>query len=244
VNDAPIANDDAANTSESTAITFTVNNNDTDIDGTIDIKSIDLDVSKTGLQTEYTNAQGVWTVLDGQVSFNPAKGFSGAATIRYTIKDNNAAISNQATISVTVSKNALVATNNNTSTTTQPLQLDVINSIIDQSQIENIQFNFDSYEITPEYKTYLRGLSMLIKANTNWNIHLSGHTDNVGEDIYNVYLSEQRSISAKKFLVSCGVEANRLTYDFFGESRPTATNQTPEGRYKNRRVEINALIKK
>jgi hypothetical protein len=244
VNDAPIANDDAANTSESTAVTFKVNNNDTDIDGTIDVKSIDLDVSKAGLQTEFTDAQGIWSVLDGQVSFNPAKGFSGTATIRYTIKDNNAAISNQATISVSVSKNALVASKNNTSTSTQPLQLDVINSIIDQSQIENIQFNFDSYEITPEYKTYLRGLSMLIKANTNWNIHLSGHTDNVGEDIYNVYLSEQRSISAKKFLVSCGVEANRLTYDFFGESRPTATNQTPEGRYKNRRVEIKALIKK
>ena len=138
-----------------------------------------------------------------------------------------------------MSKDAL-ATNNNS----QPLQLDVINSIIDQSQIENIQFNFDSYEITPEYKTYLRGLSMLIKANPNWNIHLSGHTDNVGEDIYNVYLSEQRSISAKKFLVSCGIEEERLTYDFFGESKPVATNQTPEGRYKNRRVEIKALIKK
>ncbi|MEN9973078.1 MAG: hypothetical protein RIS20_1425 [Bacteroidota bacterium] len=244
VNDAPIANDDAASTSESTAVIFAVNNNDNDIDGTIDINSIDLDPNKTGLQTEISDAQGVWTVLDGQVSFNPAKGFSGAATIRYTIMDNNAAVSNQATISVSVSKNTLSATNNNTSTETQPLQLDVINSIIDQSQIENIQFNFDSYEITPEYKTYLRGLSMLIKANKNWNIHLSGHTDNVGEDIYNIHLSEQRSISAKKFLVSCGVEADRLTYDFFGESKPVATNQTPEGRYKNRRVEIKALIRK
>ena len=84
---------------------------------------------------------------------------------------------------------------------------------------------------------------MLIKANTNWNIHLSGHTDDVGADSYNYRLSEQRSISAKKFLVSCGVEAYRLSYDFFGESRPIASNLTPEGRYKNRRVEIKALIK-
>ena len=239
VNDAPIANDDAASTNESTAITFTVDNNDSDIDGTIDVKSIDLDVSKAGLQTTFTDEKGVWTVVDGKVTFNPTKGFSGAATIRYTMKDNVGALSNQATISVSVNKDALVATNNS-----QPLQLDVINAIIDQSQIENIQFNFDSYEITPEYKTYLRGLSMLIKANKNWNIHLSGHTDNVGEDIYNIHLSEQRSISAKKFLVSCGVEAERLSYDFFGESKPVATNQTPEGRYKNRRVEIKALIKK
>jgi outer membrane protein OmpA-like peptidoglycan-associated protein len=242
VNDAPIANDDAANTNEATPVSFTASNNDIDIDGTIDLKSIDLDNSKAGLQSEMINAQGTWKAIEGQVTFAPAAGFSGNAIMRYTIKDNSGATSNQATITVSVNKNTLAVTD--TSTSTPPLQLDVINSIIDQSQIENIQFNFDSYEITPEYKTYLRGLSMLIKANKNWNIHLSGHTDNVGEDIYNVYLSEQRSISAKKFLVSCGVEADRLTYDFFGEAKPVATNQTPEGRYKNRRVEIKALIKK
>lgn len=236
----PVANNDVFATTENTPITMNILENDiSPINGKLNLEGVDLDPTTPGLQTEFTNAQGVWNVSDGQVTFNPSKDFSGSATIRYTIKDNDGAISNQATISVSVSKNTLAETNES-----QSLQLDVINAIIDQSQIENIQFNFDSYEITPEYKTYLRGLSMLIKANPNWNIHLSGHTDNVGEDIYNVYLSEQRSISAKKFLVSCGIEAERLTYDFFGESRPVATNLTPEGRYKNRRVEIKAIIKK
>lgn len=234
----PIANNDAATTFQNTTVTVNVLANDLALNGNLDKMTLDLDQNLPGIQQTLITEQGKWLVQDGKVNFIPETNFIGNASIRYTIKDNNGAISNQASLSVNVNKNALTDTNNN-----QPLQLDVINSIIDQSHIENIQFNFDSYEITPEYKTYLRGLSMLIKANTNWNIHLSGHTDDVGADSYNYRLSEQRSISAKKFLVSCGVEANRLSYDFFGESRPVASNLTPEGRYKNRRVEIKALIK-
>lgn len=234
----PIANNDVASTTKDTPVTVNVLVNDLAQNGILDKSSIDLDQNTPGIQPSLTSPQGNWQALDGQITFTPAKDFTGNATIQYTMKDVNGAISNPASFSVIVSNNPIVAANDS-----QPLQLDVINSIIDQSRIENIQFDFDSYDITPEYKTYLRGLSMLIKANKNWNIHLSGHTDNFGEDKYNLRLSEQRSISAKKFLVSCGVEANRLTYDFFGESRPVASNSTAEGRYKNRRVEIKALIK-
>jgi outer membrane protein OmpA-like peptidoglycan-associated protein len=234
----PIANNDVASTSKDMPITVDVLANDIAPNGILDKSTIDLDQNSPGIQTNLNNPQGTWEAKDGKITFIPAKDFTGNATIPYTIKDINGAISNQASLSVNVSKNTLIANDDN-----QPMELDLINSIIDQSHIENIQFDFDSYDITPEYKTYLRGLSMLIKANTNWNIHLSGHTDNFGEDKYNLRLSEQRSISAKNFLVSCGVEANRLTYDFFGESRPVASNSTAEGRYKNRRVEIKALIK-
>ena len=234
----PIANNDVASTTKDTPVTVNVLVNDLAQNGILDKSSIDLDQNTPGIQPSLTSPQGTWQALDGQITFTPAKDFTGNATIQYIMKDVNGAISNPASFSVIVSNNTIVAANDS-----QPLQLDVINSIIDQSHIENIQFDFDSYDITPEYKTYLRGLSMLIKANKNWNIHLSGHTDNFGEDKYNLRLSEQRSISAKNFLVSCGVEANRLTYDFFGESRPVASNSTAEGRYKNRRVEIKALIK-
>jgi outer membrane protein OmpA-like peptidoglycan-associated protein len=234
----PIANNDVASTSKDMPVKVDVLANDIAPNGILDKSTIDLDQNSPGIQTNLNSQQGTWEAKDGKVTFIPAKDFTGNATIPYTIKDINGAISNPASLSVNVSKNTLIANDEN-----QPMELDLINSIIDQSHIENIQFDFDSYDITPEYKTYLRGLSMLIKANKNWNIHLSGHTDNFGEDKYNLRLSEQRSISAKNFLVSCGVEANRLTYDFFGESRPVASNSTAEGRYKNRRVEIKALIK-
>jgi outer membrane protein OmpA-like peptidoglycan-associated protein len=234
----PIANNDVASTSKDMPVKVDVLANDIAPNGILDKSTIDLDQNSPGIQTNLNSPQGTWEAKDGKVTFIPAKDFTGNATIPYTIKDINGAISNPASLSVNVSKNTLIVNDEN-----QPMELDLINSIIDQSHIENIQFDFDSYDITPEYKTYLRGLSMLIKANKNWNIHLSGHTDNFGEDKYNLRLSEQRSISAKNFLVSCGVEANRLTYDFFGESRPVASNSTAEGRYKNRRVEIKALIK-
>lgn len=118
------------------------------------------------------------------------------------------------------------------------INVDVVNSIIDQTKIENIHFKFDSYEITPEYQTYLRGLALLLKANPAWNVQLEGHTDNVGSAPYNLELSKNRALSTKKFIESCGILNDRITYAFYGVTQPIATNSTPEGRFKNRRVDI------
>lgn len=137
------------------------------------------------------------------------------------------------------------AQNTNTSVAQTPkeeINVDVINSIIDQTKIENIHFKFDSYEITPEYQTYLRGLAMLFKANPEWQVGLSGHTDGVGNAAYNKELSRNRAKSTKSFLERNGMSPERVTFDFFGMTMPIAPNNTPEGRYLNRRVEIKVSI--
>ena len=128
--------------------------------------------------------------------------------------------------------------NNATSTQNEKINVDVVNSIIDQTKIENIHFKFDSYEITLEYQTYLRGLSLLLKANPDWNIQLEGHTDNIGSAPYNLELSKNRALSTQRFIESCGIVQNRITYSFYGITKPIASNSTPEGRYLNRRVDI------
>jgi outer membrane protein OmpA-like peptidoglycan-associated protein len=122
------------------------------------------------------------------------------------------------------------------------INVDVINAIIDQTKIENIHFKFDSYEITPEYQTYLRGLAMLFKANPEWQVSLSGHTDGVGNAAYNLELSKNRAKSTKSFLERNGITPERVAFDFFGMTKPIASNGTPEGRYLNRRVEIKVAI--
>lgn len=197
----------------------------------IDLNTIDLDPNTPGIQTKITNSQGTWTVENGKVKFEAAQGFSGTATIPYTVKNSNGMLSNVALLSVDVPAIQLPTTANN-------LELAVVNSIIDQSKIENIHFEFDKYAIIPEYQKYLRGLSMLFSANPEWQIHLSGHTDSLGSNAYNINLSKNRSESAKQFLVSCGIAADRITYEYHGEEIHIATNSTPEGRYQNRRVEI------
>ena len=68
-----------------------------------------------------------------------------------------------------------------------------------------------------------------------------GHTDSVGTDAYNEKLSVQRSETVKAYLVSKGVEKNRIYTEGKGESSPVADNKTKEGRAKNRRVEIEVV---
>lgn len=109
VNDPPVAVNDIATTSEDTPVTFSISANDIDVDGTIDVTSIDLDPATTGIQTTLTiTGQGTYTLNNnGTVTFVPVLNYnsgSGSATpITYTIRDNTGLLSNIATISVRVS---------------------------------------------------------------------------------------------------------------------------------------------
>ena len=68
-----------------------------------------------------------------------------------------------------------------------------------------------------------------------------GHTDSVGNDAYNQRLSVRRAEAVKAYLVSKGVEANRVYTEGKGEAQPIASNKTKDGRAKNRRVEIEVV---
>ena len=105
VNDAPVAVNDAVTTLEDTPVTVNVTSNDTDVDGTIDVSSVDLDPATAGRQTTWTVAgEGTYTVSNlGVVTFTPVLNFNGVATsVNYTVNDNSGATSNIATITVTV----------------------------------------------------------------------------------------------------------------------------------------------
>ncbi len=65
-----------------------------------------------------------------------------------------------------------------------------------------------------------------------------GHTDNVGDDASNMELSRKRSEAVRDYLVSKGLNFSRFNVEYYGESRPIDNNDTPEGRKRNRRVEM------
>jgi len=70
------------------------------------------------------------------------------------------------------------------------------------------------------------------------NILVEGHTDSAGAEEYNMNLSKQRAESVTNYLTSQGISANRLTTKWYGEEQPIGDNTTPEGKTKNRRVEL------
>ena len=78
----------------------------------------------------------------------------------------------------------------------------------------------------------------ILKKNPEIKVEIDGHTDNTGTAAYNMNLSERRAKSVMKYFVDQGVEAERLTTKGFGLTKPAASNDTKEGRTKNRRVEL------
>ena len=104
--------------------------------------------------------------------------------------------------------------------------------------INNVQFEYDSYELKPESFPELNRLVRMMKDNETLSFDIYGHTDNAGEDNYNQRLSEKRAQSVYDYLVSMGISASRLTYKGFGANKPVAPNDTEEGRKLNRRTEV------
>ena len=102
-------------------------------------------------------------------------------------------------------------------------------------------FDFDKSVIKPAGKQKLDDLISKIKDINLEVIIAVGHTDSVGSDSYNQKLSVRRSEAVKAYLVSKGIEKNRVYTEGKGEKQPVADNKTAEGRAKNRRVEIEVV---
>ncbi len=95
--------------------------------------------------------------------------------------------------------------------------------------------------LKPEGRAKLDDLVGKIKDISLEVIIAVGHTDSVGSDAYNQKLSVRRSEAVKAYLVSKGIEKNRVYTEGKGEKQPVADNKTAEGRAKNRRVEIEVV---
>ena len=100
-----------------------------------------------------------------------------------------------------------------------------------------VLFDVDKYDLRNESKETLNNLAKVLKEANISAFEIDGHTDSDADDAYNQTLSENRANSVKEYLVSVGVTAN-ITTNGYGESRPVASNDTPEGKQQNRRVEI------
>lgn len=106
----------------------------------------------------------------------------------------------------------------------------------------NINFDFDSYNLRPESLPPLNELAMMMTAVPDIKINVYGHTDSIGTNEYNQRLSENRAKSVMNYIVSRGVNPARIAFEGFGEEYPIESNETAEGRFRNRRVEFDIIL--
>jgi outer membrane protein OmpA-like peptidoglycan-associated protein/tetratricopeptide (TPR) repeat protein len=107
--------------------------------------------------------------------------------------------------------------------------------------LRNVFYATDSFRLESESRVELNKLYQFLVDNSGLHIEISGHTDNVGSGEYNMELSRKRARSVYNYLVEKGIDAERLTYEGYGESQPIADNDNEAGRAKNRRTEIKIL---
>ena len=105
----------------------------------------------------------------------------------------------------------------------------------------DVLFDFDKAVIKPEGKSKLDDIASKAKGVNLEVVIAIGHADSIGSDAYNQRLSVRRAESVKAYMVSKGIEPNRVYTEGKGEKQPVANNKTKDGRAKNRRVEIEVI---
>ena len=111
----------------------------------------------------------------------------------------------------------------------------------DTVTLRNIFFETAKATLMEPSLAELDRLAEALKRHPYLRLEVGGHTDAVGKDEDNLLLSERRAKAVYDYLIERGIDADRLTYRGYGESRPVATNDTPEGRAQNRRTTLTPL---
>ena len=105
--------------------------------------------------------------------------------------------------------------------------------------VYGIYFDFASDKLRPESAPVLEEIASTLKNNPTWKLHVNGHTDNIGGDAYNLDLSNRRAAAVKQALVTqYHIDPARLDPQGFGATQPKESNDTLQGRARNRRVEL------
>ncbi|MFZ4546699.1 MAG: OmpA family protein [Bacteroidales bacterium] len=109
--------------------------------------------------------------------------------------------------------------------------------------LRNIFFETDKYELLSDSKAELGKLIAFLLKNNNMRIEIGGHTDTEGSESHNLTLSQNRAKSVYDYLISKGINAEKLSFKGYGETMPISSNDSPQGRANNRRTEFKVISK-
>jgi outer membrane protein OmpA-like peptidoglycan-associated protein len=99
-------------------------------------------------------------------------------------------------------------------------------------------FDVDKWDLRDTSRENITKLANILNKYPDTNVLVEGHTDSTGPDDHNLTLSKQRAESVTSFMAQLNVSSRRFSMTGYGEAQPIATNETPEGRQQNRRVDV------
>ncbi len=184
----------------------------------------------------------VWSVLCTTYYVYEIKGF-GANREKIEISKPNPAVVENAIqpIEETATETPAVEIPEKTApTTTKKPETNIEKvSVVESAEATEIHFPYNSTEkeADAEIEDYLTRLASHLKSSGE-KVLIAGHTDGIGNPKSNVAIADRRAKNIRDILIKKGVDADQIMTKSYGESRPKASDDTPQGRYENRRVEI------
>ena len=110
-------------------------------------------------------------------------------------------------------------------------------------ETEDIYFNFDEFAVSPDGKKILESKAVFLKAHPKLKVMVEGHCDERGTTEYNLALGEKRAGEVKNFLISLGIDGNRLSVISYGKEKPASSGHNEDAWAKNRRAHLDAFEK-
>jgi outer membrane protein OmpA-like peptidoglycan-associated protein len=168
----------------------------------------------------------IWCLLLGKCTENQQQAISDTKVIHDTIYVEV----NKSKIDTIIKNDTIIYEDKTTKTKTSVVNL------------PNVQFEQSKAKLLESSKDELNKLSKYLLDNTDVKAAIIGHTDDLGDDQVNQKLSQERAESVRQYLIKKGVNATRVSAVGKGESEPKTSNETPEGRAMNRRVEVQLSV--
>ena len=208
-----------------------------------DIKNETLNFKQIVVEKSKKTSSNKWCRLNGSLTYNPNNGY---LTGKYTSSDCK-----RATGEIILYKADFEFVNSENMTLSHiwfdqfvkdyndGLSAPVIRELERKNFVfEPIYFDYDKFEIRPEHEEFLNRMIKVVKGHSDLRVLVTGHTDSDGSDQYNDILSQNRAKAIIAYFESHGLNKDRLEFDFKGEKSPIDTNNTPEGKQRNRRVDF------
>lgn len=123
------------------------------------------------------------------------------------------------------------------------IKVDTVDKTTGWISFDRLYFKTSSSELTEDSKQQLKNISLILSAFPNATVKLGGYTDNSGNAQSNLELSAQRALVAQTQLIADGIDVNRVAAEGYGDQHPIASNETPEGRAQNRRIDLRVTAK-
>ncbi|MCR9174004.1 MAG: OmpA family protein [bacterium] len=202
-----------------------------------------LSFEQTVIQDDHSAFRSKWCMLEGEFEYDPIKGYMkgsfsstdcGRVRGDIILYKKDFEISTNAQSHSTHSWFAGFVRDYNDGLSAPLIRIKERENFV----FEPIFFDFDKAEIREEHKDFLDRLIKVVKGHSDLRVQVTGHTDSEGSNGYNDDLSKRRAEAIIQYFVENGLSKDRLKFDFKGENDPADTNDTAEGRQRNRRVDF------